>query len=209
MLPVILTKDLFHKDVKVVIEEPKFVKGNVTLEELVIICKLIKIYRPNRIFEFGTFDGRTTLNMALNSKALSEIYTLDLPSSEINNTKFLPDPRDYKYILKEKSGSRFSNRKDTKNILQLYGDSATFNYLPYKANIDFIFVDGGHSVEHVRNDTQASFYMLKSNGVILWHDYGTRRSVNTVLDEYFQNDVRFKNIYTIDGTTLVLLEVNK
>ena len=61
---------------------PESVDGNVTDRELVDICRIVKNREPARVFEFGTFDGRTTLT-AVNAGTDATIYTLDLPRSAI------------------------------------------------------------------------------------------------------------------------------
>ena len=64
---------------KVHLEDFLSVDGNVTLEELVFICALARKKSPRNIVEIGTFDGNTTLQMALNTTGETSIFTLDLP----------------------------------------------------------------------------------------------------------------------------------
>ena len=79
ILPKIELGALWPDEISVKILEPDAKDGNVSLGELVIISQLVKLRNPLKIFEIGTFDGRTTLNMALNSSPNTEIFTLDLP----------------------------------------------------------------------------------------------------------------------------------
>ena len=58
------------------------VNGNVSLMELILINSLIAKRNPANAFEVGTFDGRTTLNLAINTRENAVIYTLDLPPKE-------------------------------------------------------------------------------------------------------------------------------
>lgn len=54
--------------------------GNTRISELAILSAFAASAREGSIiFEIGTFDGRTTLNLALNAPATCDIYTLDLP----------------------------------------------------------------------------------------------------------------------------------
>jgi predicted O-methyltransferase YrrM len=57
------------------------VDGNTTLEEQVLIVALAKRQRARRVFEFGTFDGKTSANLAVNLGAEAEILTIDLESA--------------------------------------------------------------------------------------------------------------------------------
>lgn len=52
------------------------------------------------IFEIGTFDRRTTLNMAYNSPLDTKIYTLDLPKEQKYSAKLPLDPYDRNFIGK-------------------------------------------------------------------------------------------------------------
>jgi len=45
--------------------------GNVSPWELFVLPRLTKCKRPKTIFEFGTFDGRTTLDLAVNLRSRS------------------------------------------------------------------------------------------------------------------------------------------
>ncbi len=38
---------------------------------------------------------------------------------------------------------------------------------------DLIFIDGGHDRESVAGDVEASLAILKSGGILVFHDYGT------------------------------------
>lgn len=60
---------------------------------------------PKLIIEIGTFDGRTTLNLAVNSPPKTKIVTLDLPPNE--ETKFELAPFEEYFVNKPVSGERF------------------------------------------------------------------------------------------------------
>src|SRR5450432_3577351 len=53
--------------------------GNVSIEELCKICLIVKYLKPLNILEIGTYNGMTTLQMALNAPSNSKVFTLDLP----------------------------------------------------------------------------------------------------------------------------------
>ena len=49
--------------------------------ELAVLAQAAAAVSPgDEIIEIGTFDGRTTLNLALNAPPTSHIFTLDLPA---------------------------------------------------------------------------------------------------------------------------------
>ena len=56
--------------------------GNVNLAELAVLAQAAAAISPGRIVvEIGTFDGRTTLNLAVDA-APAAVFTLDLPPDE-------------------------------------------------------------------------------------------------------------------------------
>jgi hypothetical protein len=142
--------------------------ANVSVLELVVINKLIRLHNLGKLFEIGTFDGRTTLNMASNSLDGARLYTLDLPKDELDHTKLPLDPRDKKPIDKDISGSRYLGTDCERKIIQIYGDSATFDFSAFFNAVDFVFIDGSHSYEYVLNDSRRALKLLRNGkGVIL------------------------------------------
>jgi len=84
--------------------------GNILISELICIISIIKKKNPKKVFEIGTFDGRTALNMAINSSEQTKVYTLDLPKDLLHSTKFPLAKGDRVYIKKIASGSRFNGK---------------------------------------------------------------------------------------------------
>ena len=60
--------------------------GNVSLSELLCIVSIVKHFKVNKIFEIGTFNGRTTLNIHKNCIKEPKIFTLDLPATDAEKT---------------------------------------------------------------------------------------------------------------------------
>jgi predicted O-methyltransferase YrrM len=203
LIPKISNKELFAVvDVDPLEKEES--NGNISVFELTVITQLVKNNQPKYIFEIGTFNGRTTMNLDHFSPGDAVVYTLDLPKEKLDATKFTIEEGDRKYVEKETIGERYL--KQSKKIIQLYGDSGTFDFSPYYGKMDFVFVDGAHSAPYVECDTETAFKLIKKGGVILWHDYGVWRDVVKVLNSYYKNDVRFKNCRHITGTSLVILQ---
>jgi hypothetical protein len=180
--------------------------GHITEFELKAICHIVRKYNPKKVFEIGTFEGRTTLNIAINAPD-AQVFTLDLPASELNNTKMEVEVGEVRYIDKEQSGVRFLGKPAQKQIQQLYGDSATFDFAPYHNAIDLMFIDGSHAYEYVLSDTERALKMVKKGGVILWHDYTNWVGVREGLNQYYKNDAGFAKLKHIGGTSIVMMEV--
>ena len=204
-LPKVHALDVVGKLEKIDLFEPIGVDGNVSTNELLVISSLIRKNGCKSIFEIGTFDGRTTLNMAANAPENAKVFTLDLPQNEMSSAKLEITKGDLPYIEKQASGLRFVGTEYADKISQLYGDSATFDFSPYHENIDFIFVDGSHSYSYVRSDTQHALKMCP-DGIIVWHDYNMScRGVIRALNEFQSSEPRLRNIFQVEGTSLVVL----
>jgi len=205
-IPQVEISDIVSEDFTIRIREQDVVDGNISVPELSVILKLIKLHNPIKLFEIGTFDGRTTLNMAINSSPKAIVYTLDLPRDKLDSTMLPIAQDDRKYIDKEESGTRFLGKKCNRKIVQLYGDSATFDFRPYFNTIDFIFIDGSHSYGYIMNDSKLAVKLLRNGkGTILWHDYDTPHweCVTRALNRLYAKNRIFKNMKHIEGTSLV------
>jgi hypothetical protein len=211
-IPTITESELGLDEVSVDTVEKEGQEGNIKNNELEIISKLIKKAEPLTVFEFGTFDGRTTINFARHTPPHAEVYTLDLPKEKMEETKFplvsTPTLSETQYVWKEKSGTRYVGKEGGEKIVQLYGDSAVFDFSPYCGEISFIFVDASHAPDYVRNDTDIAVMLAKKPGaLILWHDYGKWPGVTAVLEWYYVNNPHFRGIRRIIGTSFALLRL--
>lgn len=125
------------------------------LLELAYLAYLARHLNPALIFEIGTFVGRTTRLLALNSPDSCRIVTLDLPQASVAHTV----------------GEAFAGATEAGKIVQLYGDSVTFDFSPWYSKCDFVWVDACHDYEHVAADTKAALRLVRPGGWIAWHDY--------------------------------------
>jgi predicted O-methyltransferase YrrM len=179
--------------------------GNVRISELGVLSALAGDCRDgSNIFEIGTFDGRTTLNLALSAPAQCMIYTLDLPP-DLETTFSLA--ADVRYVSNlPKPGTRYEAYREAYpvkigRIHQLLGDSGTFDYTPYRNSCSLVFVDGAHSYDYAISDTRAAMDMIERGGVVVWHDYGVWEGVTKALEELEQQEGY--GLRSISGTSLV------
>ncbi len=147
--------------------------------DMVYVCGMASAANAKRIFEFGTYRGQTTCGLASVCKD-AQIYTLNLPPDD--------DPRYAPYI-----GMYIARSPDRDRITQIYCDSRTFDTSPYRESMDYIFIDGDHSYEGVKNDTEKALQLLKPGGVIVWHDYAAKSpGVLDYLAEFSQERPLFR-----------------
>jgi predicted O-methyltransferase YrrM len=209
-LPTSMLDQMVGPDTVVRLRAAGAVEGNVTIPELVAIAQLVTSRHAMRLFEIGTFDGRTTLAMADNAPPEANVYTLDLPRSDLNSTALDIDPNERHLIDKLESGSRFRGASDINaRIHQLWGDSAAFDYAAHEGRCDFVFVDGSHAYDYVLNDSAVAMKLIGRSGVIVWHDYGEWPGVTRALNHLYASDPRFFGLRAIPGTTLAVLVISR
>lgn len=194
-LPKVPMAQARRSDVSVEVRELERDDWNVRLDELLTINSLVRQVKPQAVFEFGTFDGRTTLNIAANAPESAIINTIDLP------------PETTEFSSEFEVGARYRRSELAPRVNQLFGDTRQFDFQPYHQSIDFIFVDASHDYDCVLSDARHAIDMLRDGkGVILWHDYETFPGVTRALDQLRAQDERFASLVHIENTTLAMLK---
>jgi predicted O-methyltransferase YrrM len=185
------------EDVEVTLIAPLHeVGGNVWVNELVVLAGICRWLNPKQIFEIGTFNGRTTVNLAANCPTDAIVQTLDIPH---DHPKFAPVEGEGRFQLHDNNGAFYRNSAYAPKIDQLWADSAEFDEKPLRGQIDLAFIDGSHSYDYVKNDTNKVMEMMAPNGIILWHDYHPQYpDVARYLEESPSNR------YHIETTSLVM-----
>jgi predicted O-methyltransferase YrrM len=202
-LPTVEVDALTDAQTAVVLPFPEERDGSVSLLELTTLARLVRERNPSKVFEIGTFDGRTTAALAANASAGATVWTLDLPPGQA--TRFEVAAGDRVFIEKPVSGALLRGQPYEDRVRQLYGDSAAFDFTPYRA--DFVFVDGSHAYDYVRSDSIRALDLLgAAAGTIVWHDYGEWSGVTRALNELHSTDSRFAGLRHVRGTTLAILQ---
>ncbi len=181
--------------------------GNVRLAELGMLAQAAAAVSPGReIIEIGTFDGRTTVNLALNAPPPAPIFTLDLPPQHPRRLALAAGEE--QYVEKSAPGARFSSAPSAaRRITQLFGDSATFDWSAHERKAGLVFVDGSHAYDYVRADTTTALRLVAPGGAVLWHDYGAWDGVTRALEEI--EDAQGLGLRHIRGTSLVVWRAPK
>lgn len=179
--------------------------GNVSPLELLCISSLVAHRRPKRLLEIGTFDGNTTLQMALNCPEDAVVQTIDLSPNEEETVLPVLDS-DLQFIRDERKLYRkFVGSSVADKVMQHFGDSTEddFSKFAIEGPLDLIFIDGGHSYECVRSDTENAMQVLAKRGCILWHDFTPH--FGGVFD-YLCKLSKHYPLINIEGTNLFLQE---
>ncbi len=184
--------------------------GNVSFGELGVLASAATgVEAGLQIIEIGTFDGRTTLNLAINAPADVEVVTLDLPPD--TPTRYAPAPGERAFVEKPLPGERFRRAKPpwtarTAKIRQVLGDSTKYDWSGHFGRAGLVFVDGSHAYDCVMADSENALKLLANKGVVIWHDYGVWDGVTRALEE-FEAKHRL-GLTQISGTTLAVFKAH-
>lgn len=144
--------------------------GNASLAEIASFCRFIETYQLNHVFEIGTFDGRTTYNLARAVGPSGRVITLNLPEEDYAK-EWIHSER------KAKSGYRFHGTDVASRITEVFCDSRKFEPGAHEGQSSFIFIDGDHDAEPVASDSDLALRLLRPEGLslMIWHDadFGT------------------------------------
>jgi hypothetical protein len=204
LLPEIPINDICPTDLSIKCMVPEFESGGVFPFEMICMNLIFAHFKPETVFEFGTFNGKTALNIAANTPPGTKIFTLDLPFENKPVTTLRQHPWDARFVETRGNGRHFHKSQYRDRIVQLNGDSATYDYMPYAGKIELVFVDASHSYEYVTSDSQKALTLLRGGkGIILWHDYGTKwHDVTRALNDLKTGNPAFNGMRHIRGSSL-------
>lgn len=163
-------------------------------EETVAISQLTAWCKPNTLFEFGTFDGRTTIHLAMNATDRATTYTIDVQRGPF---EFGADSL---YFRRSCVGEHFLGTPYEDRIRMLTADSRSFDYAPFRGRMDLIFIDADHSYSAVVHDSARAFEMIRPGGLVIWHDYLTIPDVTAAI----QSLAKQRDLRSVEGTSLVV-----
>jgi predicted O-methyltransferase YrrM len=172
-----------------------------------LLATIVSALQPRKIFETGTFRGVAALTMVLNAPE-AEVYTLDLPEkytvAEVETLS--KGDKEWVRLSRSSIGFAFAGHPAAPRIHQLHGDSLTFDPPTFLANTDLCYIDGGHSYECIKADTETALKILSPNGVIVWDDYTW--FIDGV-SEYLTELRKTLPLHRIAGSQLVLYRRNQ
>ena len=163
---------------------------------------LVEEYKPKNVLEIGVFCGVTSRNICellkTNFGSDFRYYGLDLFGSSKTSSvdeiepKFLENQKFsnplktiyYNFIKKENLNSKISVqnflKKFSQNIELIEGDTrVTLEKVPL-SEIDFVFLDGGHSYDTVLSDLQKLYDNMKNNSKIVCDDFAGITKIESV-----------------------------
>jgi predicted O-methyltransferase YrrM len=137
-----------------------FLDGGSLPTDLMLLGGLAGGMEECAYFEIGTWRGESVATVASRAKSC---HTLCLSDEEMRKRGM--------HRSTIESHRLFSEKLD--NVIQLSGDSRSFDYQGLHQKFDLIFIDGDHHYDFLKRDTEMVFrYLVHENSIVVWHDYG-------------------------------------
>lgn len=178
-----------------------------TYQNICIAC-LVKWISPKTILEIGTYEGRTTRTLFLNSGNDTEIYTVDLPPH------YVLEKNTTDKLLAEQSIRSTKKRylPESSRVHQILSDSTKLDFgkIANGKKFDLVVIDGSHSMFHASRDTKSALEVLSDQGAIVWDDASYRSYMWYKEDFRVHESIRSvlpkpqQHVYRMSGTVLAV-----
>lgn len=151
---------------------------NTERDETPIFEFIYSNFQPRRHLEIGTWEGHGTATVARVSDA--EIWTVNLPEGErdADGNLLYPHPTVSDPSANQPSdagaaiGWRYRVAGFGGRVHQILCNSLYLDVGQWSPGFfDSVFIDGGHAVEVVTSDTDKTLPLLRSGGLMIWHDF--------------------------------------
>ena len=148
----------------------RYEQGMLSSDQVMIILALAVAERPREVLEIGTFMGYTTRALAENLPEAT-IHTVDLPESyEPGHDPNNGIPKDdFQLIERRVVGREYKGGPHESRIVQHFEDTARWDFRS-AGSPTFFFIDGSHTYEYRRNDSEKCLALAEEPAVFLWHD---------------------------------------
>lgn len=170
--------------------------GMLPLRDALPLLSLAVAAEPRTIVEIGTYMGHTARALAQNLPSAT-IHTIDLPPdfSPTNGTNTTGIPKDdFHLIAKRQVGREFRGTEYEARIVQHFADTAEFDFGQI-GGAAFFFIDGSHTYEYCKNDSEKCLGIAEPGATFLWHD----------CDEAHDGVVRFAHEWRRQGREIVVI----
>ncbi|MFX1363443.1 MAG: class I SAM-dependent methyltransferase [Promethearchaeota archaeon] len=153
--------------------------------ELIEFLKLIKSIKPKIILDIGTGMGGTLFLLSRFSDPDALLISVDLPEISIGGRSFPNNPSFFKIFAKKKQ-----------KVVLIREDShkfSTFNRIKKVLNnrkIDVLFIDGDHRYEGLKQDFEMYKTLVKSGGLVCFHDIVSGQYKNVGDVPHFWDNIR-------------------
>lgn len=137
-----------------------YLEGTSLVTDIALLKSLARQFPDCNYLEIGSWRGESLSNVAEVAKKCISITLSPAEMKALNmNEEFV------------KAHGLFS--KNLSNVSKIEHNSQTFDFSTLKERFDLVFIDGDHSYEGVKLDTEKIPLLVKDNSsIVVWHDYG-------------------------------------
>lgn len=153
--------------------------------EVLALGKLLKEFAPRRSLEIGTNYGGTLLLLCALSASKAKIISVDLPFGAFGGGYprrkapiFRRFPRSGQVLHLIRANSHAAETKERVSRL-LRGEP-----------LDYVFIDADHTYEGVSRDFQMYTPLVRSGGIVAFHDIVTHKHGTNCEVERFWNEIK-------------------
>jgi predicted O-methyltransferase YrrM len=156
--------------------------------ELEMLLALINSVQPSSMIEFGVNEGITALAVLVNFPDIDQYVGVDV---EFDHQLEIPAQQ---YEVPKEPGRLVNGDMRFKLVLRNGSDDNITGLF------DVAFIDGDHGKLHVLKDYMLAKSLVRSGGIIIFHDYTNPTvEVTEVLDDLYDKGTDLKHV---DGTWL-------
>jgi len=132
-------------------------------EEIETLAKIVKAKKPRVIVEIGTNNGGTLYIWSRYFEEVTQIISVEMPGGKFGGGY----PKIKQQIYKE-----FPRSGEINFILADSHDQTTVDKLSemLKGTVDFLFIDGDHTYEGVKQDFEMYSQLVTDGGIVAFHD---------------------------------------
>ena len=129
--------------------------------------------KPKSIIEIGVYNGKRAIEMIETAKIFNDeivYYGFDLFEDFYKKKNLLKKELSKNPLTKKQVSNKL---KRLKNINLIKGDTKLSlpKFIKSIKDIDFVFIDGGHSFKTIKNDWRNISKILKENSLVVFDDY--------------------------------------
>jgi predicted O-methyltransferase YrrM len=180
--------------------------------EIVEVLKIIAKNPPKSVLEIGTANGGTLFLLTRMAQDDALITSVDLPGGKFGGGY----PKWKEFVYKS-----FAKNNQKINLLRANShEKQTFNMVSdifKKQKIEFMFIDGDHTYEGVKEDFLTYQALLADNALVMFHDivphfnpiYGVEKFWNEIKHQYTHLEFIESNQQDGKGLGLIFYKKDK
>jgi hypothetical protein len=196
---------------------PPIGMGSITLVDQVALVLFVKLFKPKRCIEIGTFKGFTTRLLLDNTNNDCEVVTIDLPSTLTESMSATDETLarkngeyndEYLTVIQATEGQPHLNgitAAQLNRLRMVKSDSTTLDFLTEFESAEMVFIDGGHSLKIVKADTENAKKIV-NKGVIVWHDFSS--GLHTEVSDYINSLAHSNLVFHIENSLIAFQFIN-